>query len=239
MKKSNVKDVLIISLKLLAICAIVAAIVATVNLITEPTITKNLKLSTAETLTDIYKNDASFEKYFANNAVFSVSDDENSNEYFVKSDNNVLLKCSDAEFDRIADDKNEVIKNLYVLNDSEGATLGYCIAVEPSGYKDVIKLLVSIDSNAVVKSVRIVSMNETKGIGTRAIEDNKPPSHANGNKGWFLEQFTGLGSEDVTISDMQPIAKATKTSQPIINAVNISVKQIKAYINSEGGVANE
>ena len=77
----------------------------------------------------------------------------------------------------------------------------------------------------------------TSAIGEE--EDNKPPSHANGNKGWFLEQFTGLGSEDVTISDMQPIAKATKTSQPIINAVNISVKQIKAYINSEGGVANE
>ena len=99
---------------------------------------------------------------------------------------------------------------------------------------DVIKLLVSIDSNAVVKSVKIVDMKDTKNIGTRAIEDNKPPSDKNGDKGWFLNQFIGLG-DTVTSSDIQPIAKATKTSQPIIDAVNISVKQIKAYISSDGG----
>ena len=234
MKNSNIKDVLIISLKLLIICAIVATIVAAVNLITEPTIAKNLKISTANTLTDIYSNDAAFEKYFEEGKAFAVSEDKNVNEYFVNDEGKAILKCSDVRFERIKDDKNKIIKNLYVLSDSEGKSLGYCIAIEPSGYKDVIKLLVSIDSNAVVKSVKIVDMKDTKNIGTRAIEDNKPPSDKNGDKGWFLNQFIGLG-DTVTSSDIQPIAKATKTSQPIIDAVNISVKQIKAYISSDGG----
>lgn len=235
MKNSNVKDVLIISLKLLVICAIIAVIVASVNLITAPTIEKNLKTSTANTLTEIYKNDAAFEKYFESDAKFAVSEDKNSNEYFVKNGNKTVLKCSDVKFERISDDKNEDIKNIYVLTDADNNSLGYCVAIEPSGYKDVIKLLVSIDSDAVVKSVKIVDMKETKGIGTRAIEDNKPPSDKNGNKGWFLDQFIGLGSDSVTASDIRPIAKATKTSQPIISAVNVSVKQIKAYISANGG----
>ena len=235
MKNSNVKEILIISLKLLVICALVAAIVASVNLITAPTISKNLKISTANTLTEIYKNDVSFEKYFSDGAQFMVSEEKDNNEFIIKNGDEIILKCSDVEFERVSQDENEEIKNLYVLKDGKGKSLGYCIAVEPSGYKDVIKLLISIDSNAVVKSVKIVEMKETKGIGTRAIEDNNPPADKNGDKGWFLNQFVGLGSDKISSSDIIPIAKATKTSRPIIKAVNTSVKQIKAFIKVNGG----
>ena len=225
--KNNIKDVLIISLKLLVICAIVAVIVASVNLLTAPKIAENLKVSTAVTLTEIYKNDPSFSSYFENGAVFSPS----GSEYAVTSGDEVLLSCSDVDADFISDE----ITNLYVLKDKDGNSLGYCVASEPMGYKDAVKLLISIDSEAVVKSVKIVDIKDTKGIGTRAVDDPKPPSGKNVNRTWFLDQFTGLGGDEVTEDDIQPIAKATKTSKPIVNAVKTAVEQINLYISENGG----
>lgn len=232
MKNKNTKDVLIISLKLLVICAIVATIVAAVNMITAPTIALNLKLSTANTLTEIYKNDPAFSSYFTGDTAFEITENQESNEYVVKNNGEIILSCSDAEFESISDD----ITNLYVLSDKDGNSLGYCIAIEPMGYKDVVKMLVSIDSDGIVKNVKIVSISDTKNIGTRVVEDNKPPSDKNGNKGWFLEQFIGLGGKDVNADDIQPIAKATKTSKPVVEAVKTAVEQIKNYIASNGGV---
>ena len=54
-KQNNTKEILIIALKLLVICSIVASIVAFVNAITKDKIALNEKISTAEALSGIYK----------------------------------------------------------------------------------------------------------------------------------------------------------------------------------------
>ena len=226
MNRSNVKDVLIISLKLLVICSVVAVIVSAVNLIAEPRIQYNLKISTANTLTDIYKNDEEFAIYFEDGSVFATNGDE----YVVMNGNESVLKCSDIRTEFISND----IKNLYEIKDSTDACLGYCVAAEPMGYKDVVKILISIDSDAVVKSVKIVSLNDTKGFGTRVIEDTKLSPDKNGNINWFLDQFAGLGG-DITIEDIDIVSGATKTSKPIVEAVNSSAEQVKTYISANGG----
>ena len=57
MKQNNTKEILVIALKLLVICSIVATIVAAVNFITADKIAYNEKLNTAEALTGIYFDD--------------------------------------------------------------------------------------------------------------------------------------------------------------------------------------
>ncbi len=207
-KNNNVKEILTITLKLLVICSIVAAIIASVNFITKDKIAYNEKLNTAEALTGIY-----FEDY--------QSEFEVTKEGFAIYDGDIAyITCSQEDFDFSSKD----VKALYVLKDNENTVHGYCISVQPMGFKDYIKMLVAVNPDCTVKGVEIVSMSETSGIGTKA----KEPS--------FLNQFLGLNDTEVH-RNVDIISGATKTSKPVIDAVSASLYEVSEYIHKVGGEA--
>ncbi len=206
MKQNSTKEILIIALKLLVICSIVATIVAAVNFITADKIAYNEKLNTAEALTGIY-----FEDY---GKEFEVDEES----YVITEDGNIKISCNQAEFDFSSKD----IKALYVLSDAQNNTLGYCVSIQPMGFKDYIKMLVAVNPDCTVKGVEIVSMSETSGIGTKA----QDPS--------FLNKFTNLNSTEVG-SEVDIISGATKTSKPVIDAVTASLNEVSLYISENGG----
>lgn len=212
MKQSNVKEILVITAKLIVICSIVAAIIAFVNSITKDKIAYNEKLTSANALTEIYSSEF-------DNKPFEVIESG----YVIKDGENILVECSEAEFSSIS--VSDDITALYVLNDKDGNSLGYCVATEPMGFKDKIKMLVAVNSDTTVKGVKIVSMSETKGYGTKAGESA------------FLDKFVNLGEE--AASNVDIITGATKTSSPVINAVSDALKQVTAYTKSNGGAVNE
>ena len=91
------------------------------------------------------------------------------------------------------------------------------------GFKDTINMLVAVNPDVSVKGVKIVSMSETSGIGTKAAEPE------------FLEKFNGLGSP--VSSKVDTISGATKTSKPVIGAVDTALRQTAEYIKSNGGLS--
>lgn len=207
MKNSNAKEMLIIALKLLIICSIVAVIVASVNTITADRIRLNELNNTAAALSGIYSMDFDGKEFVVDGETFSIKDENGEN-----AASCVLANC------KYLDDVTAV----YALQNIQGAPIGYCVAIEPMGFKDVIKMLVAINTDLTVKGVKIVSMSETSGIGTKA------------NDKAFLSKFTGLGADKARNVDI--ISGATKTSKPIINAVANAVEQIASYIAENGGV---
>ena len=203
---NNKKEIFITALKLLVICSVVATIVASVNFITKDKISYNEKLSTAEALTGIYSDDF--------NKGFEVS----GNDFIISDGNKTVITCSQENFSFSSKD----VKALYVLKDSENNIHGYCVSIQPMGFKDYIKMLVAVNSDCTVKGVEIVSMSETSGIGTKV----EAPS--------FINQFTGLNDTEVR-RDVDIISGATKTSRPVIDAVSASLYEVSEYIHSSGG----
>lgn len=207
-KNNNIREIAAIAFKLLVICSIVAVIVAFVNFITKDKIIFNEKQNTAHALTEIYAQD------YTNG--FEVSGDS----FTITENGNVVLTCSQKSFDFTSKD----VKALYVLENSDSEIEGYCISVQPMGFKDYIKMLVAINPDSTVKGVKIVSMAETSGIGTKAGEAA------------FLDKFIGL-NESCVMRDVDTISGATKTSAPVIEAVAASLREVTQYIAKIGGEA--
>ena len=206
--KNNMKEIITIALKLLIICSIVAVIVASVNFITKDRIIFNEKQNTADALTEIYAEDSGNR--------FEVSDKN----FVMKDEEKVILTCSQENFEFSSQD----IKAFYILKNADSQVESYCISVQPMGFKDYIKMLVAINPNCTVKAVRVVSMAETSGIGTKACEAS------------FLDKFTNLNDTQVS-HDVDIISGATKTSRPVIDAVAASLRETSQYISKVGGEA--
>ena len=205
--KTN-KDYIIIALKLLIICAIVALIVAWVNLITKEKIAFNEKENTAASLTDIFNED------FGARA-FTIDNDG----FVIKENHDVVARCVVAECPL-----NKDVKALYVIEDSQKNPLFYCVSISPMGFKAEIGMLVAVNSDLTVKGVKIISMSETSGIGTKAME----PS--------FLSKFNGV--TEVGAKNVDVISGATKTTRPVIDAVANACNQVSIY-KAESGGANQ
>lgn len=228
-KQNNTKEILIIALKLLVICSIVAAIIAFVNSITKDKIAHNEMLKTADALSEIYSSEFDGKE-------FEVFDGE----YVIRVKDKNVAKCVAAEITPIDDS----VTGLYVLTGSDGTCLGYCVSIEPMGFKDVIKMLVAVNSDLSIKGVEIVSMSETSGYGTRAKDDPNPPTGKEGSD-WFLKQFEGMTESGFVKNSkgryetIDTISGATKTSQPVAEAVETALKQVSEYNKTSGGAVNE
>ncbi len=212
MKQNNTKEILSIMLKLLIICSLVAVIIALVYGITKDKIHFNEMLKTSEALTEIYSDDFGGHEFSVVENSFIVYGNEGEE----------IAQCNVAECKYLND-----VTALYVLSDGQNNSLGYCVSIQPLGFKDVIKMLVAVNSDHTVKGVKIVSMSETSGIGTKAKDES------------FLSQFIGRDSDSSLLVDT--IAGATKTTKPIKEAVSRSIDQVIEYEKQtgKGGAENE
>lgn len=109
---------------------------------------------------------------------------------------------------------------LYALEGSEsevylvlrdGNVIGYCAFVTSSGFGGELQLMVGINADGVTEGVRIVSMSETPGVGTKT------------NTEAFLSRFIGKGHTDPT-GGVDAISGATVSS----NAVKAGVEAAHA-----------
>lgn len=229
-KQNNTKEILTIAVKLLIICSIVAVIIAFVYSITKDKIAFNEKVKTSEALSEIYSADFNEKKFEVNG----------NGEYVITDNGETLATCVSVNFTPI----DKAVTGLFVLTDNEGTCLGYCVSIEPMGFKDVIKMLVAVNSDMSIKGVKIVSMSETSGYGTRAKDDPNPPAGKQGND-WFLRQFDGLNINGFAknsknkYESIDTISGATKTSQPVAEAVEIALNQVIAFNEYAGGETNE
>ncbi len=94
---------------------------------------------------------------------------------------------------------------------------GYCVKVVPNGYGGDIEMIVGFDKAGAVVGVKIVSMSETSGIGTKI---DSPE---------FIQNFLGRTTQvkgDKTVTDkntVQIISGATKSSNAFIKGMNVAI----------------
>ena len=139
-------------------------------------------------------------------AAFAVTQEEAMKEIFANADSFTAKRCADIDYLEVSE---------------AGKPAGYCLNVAARGYSGPICMLVGIDPQGMIKGVRILTHNETPGIGAR-INEVLPGQ----KRPWFLEQFVGKPGRTVTLKkDVDAVTGATISSNAVTSAINSSVNE--------------
>lgn len=183
-KKNPFWQSAVIGLKLLLICAIVAAVVAFVYELTLETANENINRTKSEKISEIFGVEGL-----------------------------TLESKSESE---------EAI--VYDVKDSDGNLIGYCAETASPGFGGDISILVGYNANAEIVGVRIVSMSETPGVGSKIDEPEG-----------YLQNYVGkLGVLQLN-EDVDAISGATISSNALMDGVNQATNALLEALGAEGG----
>lgn len=116
----------------------------------------------------------------------------------------IFDKGTDCELYKTLDDGSEV----YLVY-RDGNVIGYCAFVSSVGFGGNIDMMVGINSAYETEGVKIVSMSETPGVGTKT---DTPE---------FLNRFMGLGHND-PVGSVDAVSGATISSTAVKNGVKLA-----------------
>ena len=110
------------------------------------------------------------------------------------------------------------VEEAYRVSDN-GTLLGYCANVKSAGFGGDIDMMVAIDQSGAMLGVRIVSMSETPGLGSRTGE----AAH--------LDQYKGAMSDGTLVlgEDVDAISGATISSKAVHAGVNAALEALAHY----------
>ena len=111
---------------------------------------------------------------------------------------------------------------------SNGDRVGYAFLAIGKGYGGDINILVGLTDESTVKGIKIVSQEETPGLGTRIAEP------------FFTAQFAGIDINNVALSrnggEIDAITSSTISSSAVVEAVrNTAMEKVKLLEGSEPG----
>ncbi len=104
---------------------------------------------------------------------------------------------------------------------ANGENAGYAIKVVASGSQGSIEMMVGVDGEGAVTGVSIVKNSETKGIGSKVMENQNTASGTG-----VLSQFTGKSAADGTLtvgSNVDAITGATVSTRGVTTGVNAAL----------------
>lgn len=115
----------------------------------------------------------------------------------------------------------------YKAFDKDGNLLGYAFKTETKGYSSNILTMVGIKPDGKIISIKILSHNETPGIGSKITEIKttqtlwdkftKKPQETK-EEPWFCEQFKGKDVRNLE-KEIEAISGATISSEAVIKSV--------------------
>ena len=100
----------------------------------------------------------------------------------------------------------------YKVYDIDNNLLGIAFKTKSKGYSGEIEVLVGIREAGDIVGIKIISQNETPGLGSRITEKN------------FLEQFIGKNASN--LSEVETITSATISSRAVIKSVENKGREI-------------
>lgn len=123
--------------------------------------------------------------------------------------------------------------------DASGAQSGIVFTASRKGYSSVIETLVGLSKDRTVSGIKVLSQNETPGLGSRIseIKENRTiidvifkKSSEQGivARPWFLERFQGKTSSE--IGGVQAITGATISSKAVIDSVKQKTLEMENYL---------
>lgn len=107
----------------------------------------------------------------------------------------------------------------YKAFDNQGKLIGFVFKASGKGYSSVIETLAGIFLDEKISAIKIISLNETPGLGMRVTEDK------------FTDQFNHQNSLD--LSGVQAITGATISSRAVMNSVMKKAQEIKELIKND------
>lgn len=110
---------------------------------------------------------------------------------------------------------------------------GYVFIVSGKGYSSTIDAMVGVDSDLKVTGVKILSQQETPGLGDKITEIRPGESDP-----WFTRQFISKSaSDDLRVKKdggiIDALSGATISSRAVSGSVNIGLKQLEAILKNE------
>lgn len=111
-------------------------------------------------------------------------------------------------------------------NADTSGLIGYAVLAESKGYSSTIRTLVGVDTSYDIFRIKVLSEQETPGLGTRCEEVKSGETTP-----WWQNQFAGQPGADVALAvdggSIQAITGATITSRAVTNGIASSVSQLK------------
>jgi len=107
----------------------------------------------------------------------------------------------------------------YKAYDKSGKFIAVAFKASGKGYSSIIESMVGMDRNGVIGAIKILSQNETPGLGARIAE----PGFASG--------FSSKSLND--LDNIQAITGATISSRAVIDSVKKRAEEIKGIIKDE------
>lgn len=107
----------------------------------------------------------------------------------------------------------------YKTLDKQGVFIGVVFIASAQGYSSDIQTMVGMQKNGMISAVKVISQNETPGLGSRVAENE------------FKDQFKNQGLND--IDKVQAITGATISSKAMIDSVKLRGQEILKLISNE------
>ncbi len=107
----------------------------------------------------------------------------------------------------------------YKCYDSAGRLNGFVVKSEGKGYSSIIEVIAGLTPNLDIENVKILSQNETPGLGTRVTETG------------FLGRFKGKNPN--SLSKVDSITGATISSSAVINSLKDKISSLKEDLSKE------
>ena len=107
----------------------------------------------------------------------------------------------------------------YRAFDSQDKLVGFVFKASGKGYSGIIETLVGMFGDGKISAIKVVSANETPGLGMRVMKDS------------FTGQFNN--QDALSLSGVQAITGATISSSAVINSVIKKAQEIKELIKNE------
>jgi len=108
----------------------------------------------------------------------------------------------------------------YYVARKDNKVLGYIIKAKAKGYASTINMLVGFDVKGVIKGIKILSQEETPGLGAK-INEVRYGEH----KPWFLKQFEGRKAQELDLKNIEAVTGATISSKAMLDGVKKAVSE--------------
>lgn len=120
--------------------------------------------------------------------------------------------------------EDSAVNEIYAAMNNADELLGYCVSVSPNGFGGAIEMIVGVKTDASLTGLKIVSLSETPGLGSKAQEPK------------FKDQFNGKSvAEPIALiksgtpkdNEVVAISGATITSHAVTSGVNAAAEAVK------------
>ena len=203
---------------LTAICVAIALLLAFINKITVGPIAENAKKQQSDAISALFADIEGEKKV-------EVYDLDGTTVYAV------MLSQFEVDESKIIDVNGIPGIPSYAVQPGDSVLLGYAVESVGNGFGGEIRTMVGFDVDGSVRGVRIISMSETPGVGTKTQSDD------------FLSRFIGKSKEMTVGVDVDGITGATRSSKGVTEAVNNAIKateplDVPAMADEIGAVLN-